>query len=512
MTTILEPRPRPLSWIALPERLRLVPQLDESPWCVKVAQLPIGKLALLAVFAVGLRVHHMPQWLELSAALAVISAFPKRRAILLALTTACFAVLDPSWLHLASLPGLRGLSPDVRSIARSGWVQGATVLVVLAALGTMVAYVHRRPKSWLARHALLSLIGVAIALLVAASAARGHGLLSVILFALALIVGVYLRFVGFALISPPIRSMRDALLHIAMLHPMWNSGGLNPVPQGGAELARIESASSEELAITQLKGLKLVVWAGMLLAIEWVLRFVLFGELPRAVATRLGLGPMVPLVPRLEDALAHSVAGAPYVWYIGWASVIATFSIHVIEVARGSHLVIGVIRMAGFRALRGAVRPFAATSFADFWGRYSFYFKELLARFFFVPTYRRWFRAHPRLRIAAATFAAAGIGNYVFHVMVYAFNSVPAIDTNGLWALLRPTAPTLVYTLVLSAGIAASHLYTMNRPKLEELPLWRRGLTSARIIVLYALIWVLPSPAASNYALVEYLRFYRSLF
>src|SRR5262249_36757125 len=153
--------------------------------------------------------------------LAVITAFPARRALLLTAATAYFSFTDRSWLRLGSLRRVGGLGSRAQSLIATPWVQIAMVLIVLAALAGMIVYAHCRPKSWLAKPAVGGLIATSVVLLLIASALRGPGVLAAALFGAALIVGGYLRFVGYILISPPIRSRREALLHAAMLHPMW---------------------------------------------------------------------------------------------------------------------------------------------------------------------------------------------------------------------------------------------------------------------------------------------------
>src|SRR5205085_6867278 len=99
----------------------------------------------------------------------------------------------------------------------------------------------------------------------------------------------------------------------------------------------------------------------------------------------------------------------------GWASLLSHYIVAVLTMAVYGHYIIGYCRVAGFNALRNTYRPLEATTIADFWNRYYYYFKELLADFFFFPTYMRYFKTYPRLRVFAATFAAATVGNWLYH-------------------------------------------------------------------------------------------------
>src|SRR5207247_2697015 len=111
---------------------------------------------------------------------------------------------------------------------------------------------------------------------------------------------------------------------------------------------------------------------------------------------------------------------------------IADCSENVIVIYVWGHTMIACFRMSGFRALRNNYRPLAARTIAEFLNRYYFYFKELLVEFFFYPTFFRFFKGRTRLRLAAATFAAAGLGNMFFHFI----RDVGYVAQLGLWRAL----------------------------------------------------------------------------
>jgi hypothetical protein len=112
---------------------------------------------------------------------------------------------------------------------------------------------------------------------------------------------------------------------------------------------------------------------------------------------------------------------------------------------------VGCLRLFGFRVFRNTYKPFLSRSIVDFWGRYDYYFKELLVEFFFYPCYLRHFRAWPRVRLFAAVFAAAFAGNMYMHVL-----SHRQIDEHGLVATLAVIWPRTVYCLLLAVGIYVS--------------------------------------------------------
>ena len=85
--------------------------------------------------------------------------------------------------------------------------------------------------------------------------------------------------------------------------------------------------------------------------------------------------------------------------------------------AFSTHIIIAIIRMCGFKALRNTYRPLASRTIAEFWNRFFYYFKELLVEFFFYPVFFRYFKNRPLLRMYTATMAAAFFGNFLFHFM-----------------------------------------------------------------------------------------------
>ncbi|MGQ3296483.1 MAG: hypothetical protein ACT6U0_30340, partial [Shinella sp.] len=148
---------------------------------------------------------------------------------------------------------------------------------------------------------------------------------------------------------------------------------------------------------------------------------------------------------------------------LSWASLVVHYLLDILHLAAWGHIVVALIRVAGYGIPRNTVRPLAARSLAEFWNRYYFYFKELLVDFFFYPAFLRWFKKHPRLRVGFATFCAACIGNWLFHFM----GRIDILAVNGTLAGLRAFESYLLYCVVLAAGLILSQL-RKRRPKPED--------------------------------------------
>jgi hypothetical protein len=95
----------------------------------------------------------------------------------------------------------------------------------------------------------------------------------------------------------------------------------------------------------------------------------------------------------------------------------------------------------------------------EFWNRYYYYFKEVMVEFFFYPTFIGWFRKWPRVRLFAAVYMAAFVGNMYYH-LIGKEAKLAYGDFQGIWASLHTR---LVYCFLLSAGIFVSMLREQQR-------------------------------------------------
>jgi hypothetical protein len=170
-------------------------------------------------------------------------------------------------------------------------------------------------------------------------------------------------------------------------------------------------------------------------------------------------------------------------------------------IAVPGHLMIGVCRMAGYKALRNTYRPLSATTIADFYNRVYFYFKELLAEIFFYPAYLRWFKTRPRLRLFVATLAAAGFGNFVFHYL----RDLKFVAELGPWRAALAFRTYLLYSGLLGVAVASSQLMGRARPSRALSPP-RRLFAHAHVILFYAVILIFNDPDR-NMDLAVYLRY-----
>jgi hypothetical protein len=150
----------------------------------------------------------------------------------------------------------------------------------------------------------------------------------------------------------------------------------------------------------------------------------------------------------------RSVQHAADPWYVCWASLLSEFFEEIITISIWGHRFIACCRMAGFNALRNTYRPLSSRTIAEFWNRYYFYFKELMVDIFFYPVFLNFFKKRKKLRIAVATFAAAGFGNAFYHFI----RDLKYIADLGLWRALAAYHVYIFYCLVLASAITISQM------------------------------------------------------
>ena len=228
---------------------------------------------------------------------------------------------------------------------------------------------------------------------------------------------------------------------------LWPAfGGTNtPYGKGLVYLSGLEAKNEEELARSQLAGIKLII-----LSVLWhIAADVMEGYL-------YGSGNPVPRMTQL--VVQGAQAPAPE----AWASIYCELVRRVLNLAANGHRVIGILRLFGFNVFRNTYKPLLAESVLEFWNRYYYYFKELLVTFFFMPTFiglggklRRW----PNLRLFAAVFAAAFIGNMYYHLLHFDFLLATGHVLDTIYALRS----RFFYCLLLAIGIYVSMVRQQKR-------------------------------------------------
>ncbi len=339
----------------------------------------------------------------------------------------------------------------------------AAVLVVLAQFA-LLWLVYRAAARFTAlpgvvrRHPQLALHGSYWGVLaVLWLAGPSWGLWRAVLLGLALVYPMLLWRCGYLLLAGQHGRMAGTGVtdHLFYLWPAYG-GSDTPYGKGLAYLSQNEAKTTQELARSQLAGIKL-----LLLAVLWRLVLTVYEAVLYGPGNRLtdALGGHTLALPQLASLVALG-ARAPAAQ--AWASIYGELFEQVLRLAIKGHLIVGFLRLYGFNVFRNTYKPLLAESVVEFWNRYFYYFKELLSTFFFMPVFtgvgkrlRRW----PDLRLFAAVFAAAFIGNVYYHVI----KESAAMAQGQLLQVLDAHRSRMFYCFVLAIGIFVSMLREQRR-------------------------------------------------
>jgi len=236
--------------------------------------------------------------------------------------------------------------------------------------------------------------------------------------------------------------------HLFYLWPVWG-GTFTPIGKGADYLSRCEAKTPHAYARSVLAAMKLLMLMGLLDLFRQILAAILYGD-PRNAFIPLFGGYSLGM-PRLKEiAAGQKNASLVTSWFAIYLELIWETLRHAIP----GHKWVALLRLCGFNVFRNTYKPLLAQSILEFWNRYYYYFKELLLEFFFFPTYLRYFRDRPKLRIFAAVFAAAFAGNMYYHFLQARLTLVEGDFLEAAESL----SPRLVYCFFLAAGIYVSTL------------------------------------------------------
>ena len=445
--------------------------MDKNENVLQWAQTMWGQIVLHAGF-VGLLMM-MPAIREKHLVLIVFSlllcaVFPARRMLALTGVGAVYFLLRPlkheqHYAFFGELWNSFGtMVPASASFIGFG-------LVFMAFAFFLISNQTSRKVGFIASHPVWSmlLLGTCLAA-VTVFMPQSHPLFSASWISLGYLSGSFF-FVGYILLDARSKKALPAYQQLGFLRPVWAAGSV-PL-KGPAFFRKFEAKNSTELAATRLKAIKLLVWAAILFC---------FHEL---FFDRILSGVLEIL--HLETALLSIAAGTDVPLASRWLILAVTFLSELVAFAVAIHVFIAVIRMAGFGVPRGMARPLTSRTMSEFWSRYLFYFKELLADFFFYPSFQRFFKNHPRLRLAFATFMAAFVGNILFDLI----SDSPGFVINGFLNTIENYYSYTIYAGALTAGLIWSQLY-QRRTTVKDGWLRHNVVPRVQVILFFGLLQI----------------------
>lgn len=243
--------------------------------------------------------------------------------------------------------------------------------------------------------------------------------------------------------------------HLLTLWPAY-SGSNTPYGKGLAYLSRFEAKTGEELARSQLAGIKLLLLCQLWRLARNLLEGLVYGS---GNELTVALGGFTVGIPRLGELVK---AGGQAPLLSSWISIYCELVWQVLHHAIRGHEIIGILRLFGFNVFRNTYKPLLAESLLEFWNRYYYYFKELLVTFFFMPAFAQLgavLRQWPQLRLFLAVMASAFVGNLYYHLL----QGYALLVQGDLFQALYNLRSRAFYCLLLALGVYVSMLRERRR-------------------------------------------------
>lgn len=283
--------------------------------------------------------------------------------------------------------------------------------------------------------------------------------------------------------------------------PAWNWGVT--IGQGYAYTANNFLCENKNKIVTS--GVKILLLAAVYLS---------FWRSGRALLVRLFTSVGIDTFDgSIQNMIESFVSGQGQ---IGTTSVLATTMVELVywTMAWGGvvHAKVGLWRILGFRTDPYFDRPWLSTNLVSCWTRFTFHYREFLVRAFYYPVFFRCFKNHKRLRIIAATMAAAAVGNLIWGHLPERMYYSGALFTNFLESFR-----TWPYYLLLGGGISITELYLLRRKRRQRKP-WTPGprialdvLAAYCTIQFYAMILIFSHPTDTSTVWDLFRLFFRGL-
>ncbi len=466
--------------------LRIIPEIDKDERIVAQAQTWVGRIVLLLASAVFL---HTVGENPVIAGLAGVCAYGGRyRWPLISLATLAITIQNGFWIDtrlIARIADQEAVSRNVPSLLYAMPAFAALLFVLL-----IKAWPKAPAHISMGRSTLLSTLLI-VGLIVLAQSPICAGVSRVLIWTFLMTVLPYLWFVGYALAELTQNPKVPIWRQMSVFHPFWGAS-LTPFGKMTSYLQKYEAKTPADLAVTQLKGVKLLAWMLVVLTAANIFRKVIYGYLG---------------VPLYEDTFAHFCSGRADTLAMSWVSLILSYFYDLMTVTMWGGSIVGVARLAGFRLPRNTYNPLGAKTLTEFWNRYYYFFKELLVDFFFYPTFFTFFRKRKKLRLFFATFMSACVGNLLFHFL----RDIHFIAEMGWAKALAGEASHAFYTFLLAIGIYVSQIY----PRRITQPrgwVWDQAVPFLRVMMFFSILHVFDAPTDREHSFLQHVNFLLYLF
>jgi len=413
--------------------------IHENRKAIEFVQTPVGSLTLCTTVVLVISASQQLSVAALGLVFVTLLGmvlFPSRGLAILGASSAFYFAMRPF-----RIDGWSQLLKEQSGVLPFGGTMGLQLISVLTVFAVALGFLalqQKKPGLILSKRPVLALVsswfGLFAVSLFVMPGTKSHALLWGVL-------GVWVSSIwifAYSAVDAKGKDVTPLPMRALFLRPFWG-GSAAPIGKSFGFLNRFAANDAESLAVTRLKALKLAVWALILTGILNASEFLAYDLLQLQV---------------LQTAIVAHADGRSFGTAVNWSSLIANYFIDLLIISVWGHFIVTIVRMAGYRIPRNTVNPLASRTLAEFWNRYFYYFKELLVDFFFYPAFTRFFKSNLKLRIAFATFCAAGLGNFLYHFMreTYVFADGVSLETLAIFQ------SAVFYSLALALGLIISQL------------------------------------------------------
>lgn len=417
--------------------------IDKNEKVINFAQTIQGKFLLCSLFSsVFLLIKSvfsenlLLTWVVLLCTF-LFAYLPKQRHRILILGLVGVLCLNPFWYGLDYIIHMF-IVQNVSATLTKTIAAIALVFFLLCAFGTLTLAKHKK-NLFIVKYPIRSMLLI-IATLYFSSFFYFNIYVVVFISSLFFISKSYIWYFAYALAETKLKKPPPLVEQIGNFKNFWCAlSGSIPVGKGSHYLNSKLAKDNRELAITQLKAIKLIVWS--VIVVQFILSVLVY------IMSYYH-------IEKIEYYQLMTRNGHTFPIVTGWLSLIYSVTYDALKLCVGGNTLVAVARFAGFYLPRFMYKPLSSRTLVDFWNRYHYYFKELLVDIFFMPTFLKYFKKHPKMRLVFATFMAAGVGNFIFHFLKYC-NLLYLYDIAAYSELFYSYA---FYCVLLTIGICVSQL------------------------------------------------------
>lgn len=418
---------------------------------LRLAQTGAGRLLISLLFGAGFLALYQLQpedarnsGIQLLLAALLCSVAGSRRPQALLFTTTLLFFLAPEWFPsrwLARQAAQAGISQT-----DAQYLQYASLALVLTGSAVLMGLTRKFPSHRLARWPVVSLLAAYFGLVGLAFSGYFSAWGELVLFSLIWAWSAYLWPLVYALRDLRSSQAESSLsFQMATFHPFF-SGSWIMIGLGAANLRQRMARNARQLAVCQLKAVKLLAACGFMLALQ------------RALSALRGWGG----IPEFTDVLHAHLRGEPSpARWVCWLCLFCWFFEQLAASFALGNLLVALARLGGFQLLQQVYKPWSARSQMDYWRRISYYYSQVIVEVFFFPTFVGYFKSQPRLRQVFALFMAVVVGNFVYHFR----NLLGTFARLGLLATLEGLQSYACYCGLLFIGLLISQISTDAQPR-----------------------------------------------